>query len=134
MTGFGQVHPLPGIWDSFHINTAVTLPIDVEAPAPPAPCAHGHPQALQCQPGPAASPGGPRSARCCSAWQAKLPITCSHGPEPTGPAQVAAAQLTAAGQRITRRALRQAGLQGSNADLGRIAQILKPRQRRLLLR
>jgi hypothetical protein len=31
MTGFGQVHPLPGIWDSFHLNTAVTLPIGVEA-------------------------------------------------------------------------------------------------------
>jgi hypothetical protein len=31
MTGFGVVHPLPGIWDSFSINTAVTLPIGVEA-------------------------------------------------------------------------------------------------------
>jgi hypothetical protein len=31
MTGFGQVHPLPGIWGSFHLNTAVTLPIGVEA-------------------------------------------------------------------------------------------------------
>ncbi len=31
MTGFGQVHPLPGIWDSFHVNTAVTLPVGVEA-------------------------------------------------------------------------------------------------------
>jgi hypothetical protein len=31
MAGFGQVHPLPGIWDSFHLNTAVTLPIGVEA-------------------------------------------------------------------------------------------------------
>jgi hypothetical protein len=30
MTGFGQVHPLPGIRDSLHINTAVTLPIGVE--------------------------------------------------------------------------------------------------------
>jgi hypothetical protein len=31
MTGFGLVHPLPGIWDSLHIDTAVTLPIGVEA-------------------------------------------------------------------------------------------------------
>ena len=31
MTGFGQVHPLPGIWSSLHLNTAVTLPIGVEA-------------------------------------------------------------------------------------------------------
>jgi hypothetical protein len=31
MTGFGQVHPLPGIWNSFHLDTAVTLPVGVEA-------------------------------------------------------------------------------------------------------
>lgn len=31
MTGFGKVHPLPGIWDSATINTAITLPIGVEA-------------------------------------------------------------------------------------------------------
>ena len=31
MTGFGQIHPLPGIWDSLHLNTAGTLPIGVEA-------------------------------------------------------------------------------------------------------
>jgi hypothetical protein len=31
MTGFGQMHPLPGIWNSFHLNTAVTLPVGVEA-------------------------------------------------------------------------------------------------------
>ncbi len=31
MTGFGQVHPLPGLWGSFHLNTAVTLPVGVEA-------------------------------------------------------------------------------------------------------
>ncbi|MGW1059298.1 ABC transporter permease [Micromonospora rubida] len=30
LTGFGQVHPLPGIWDSFSINSAITLPIGVE--------------------------------------------------------------------------------------------------------
>jgi hypothetical protein len=31
MTGFGKVNLLPGIWDSLQINTAVTLPVGVEA-------------------------------------------------------------------------------------------------------
>jgi hypothetical protein len=31
MTGFGQVHPLPELWASFHLNTAITLPVGVEA-------------------------------------------------------------------------------------------------------
>jgi hypothetical protein len=31
MTGFGKVHPLPGIADGFSLNTAITLPIGVEA-------------------------------------------------------------------------------------------------------
>jgi len=31
LAGFGIVHPLPGIWDSFRINTAITLPVGVEA-------------------------------------------------------------------------------------------------------
>jgi len=31
MTGFGEIHPFPGIWDSVHLDTAVTLPIGVEA-------------------------------------------------------------------------------------------------------
>jgi hypothetical protein len=31
MTGFGQVYPLPGIVDSLHLDTAVTLPVGVEA-------------------------------------------------------------------------------------------------------
>lgn len=30
LTGFGAVHPLPGIADSFTINSAITLPIGVE--------------------------------------------------------------------------------------------------------
>jgi hypothetical protein len=30
-TGFGLVRPLPGIWDSLHLDTAVTLPVGVEA-------------------------------------------------------------------------------------------------------
>jgi len=31
MTGFGVVKPLPGIWDGLTVNTAITLPIGVEA-------------------------------------------------------------------------------------------------------
>jgi hypothetical protein len=31
MTGFGEIRPLPGIWNSLQVNTAVTLPIGVEA-------------------------------------------------------------------------------------------------------
>lgn len=31
MCGFGPVHPLPGIADSFQINTAITLPVGIEA-------------------------------------------------------------------------------------------------------
>ena len=31
MTGFGEVRPLPGIWGALHLNTAVTLPVGVEA-------------------------------------------------------------------------------------------------------
>ncbi|WP_227982702.1 hypothetical protein [Nocardia spumae] len=31
LTGFGPVRPLPGIWDQFTINTAITLPIGMEA-------------------------------------------------------------------------------------------------------
>src|SRR5580700_6406600 len=29
-TGFGQVTPLPGIWPSLHLDTAITLPVGVE--------------------------------------------------------------------------------------------------------
>ena len=31
LCGFGMVHPLPGIADGFQINTAITLPVGVEA-------------------------------------------------------------------------------------------------------
>jgi hypothetical protein len=31
MTGFGQVHPVPGLWPALHLNTAITLPVGVEA-------------------------------------------------------------------------------------------------------
>lgn len=31
LAGFGMIQPLPGVWDDLHINTAVVLPISVEA-------------------------------------------------------------------------------------------------------
>lgn len=31
LCGFGIIHPLPGIWDNLKLNTAITLPIGVEA-------------------------------------------------------------------------------------------------------
>jgi hypothetical protein len=31
MCGFGVIHPLPGIWDGLQVNTAITLPVGVEA-------------------------------------------------------------------------------------------------------
>lgn len=31
LCGFGVIHPLPGIWDSLKLNTAITLPVGVEA-------------------------------------------------------------------------------------------------------
>ena len=31
LCGFGVIHPLPGIWDGARLNTAITLPIGVEA-------------------------------------------------------------------------------------------------------
>jgi len=31
MCGFGVIHPLPGIWDGLRLNTAITLPVGVEA-------------------------------------------------------------------------------------------------------
>jgi hypothetical protein len=30
-TGFGLVSPLPGIWPTLHLDTAITLPVGVEA-------------------------------------------------------------------------------------------------------
>jgi hypothetical protein len=31
LCGFGVVHPFPGIWDGFQLNTAITLPVGVES-------------------------------------------------------------------------------------------------------
>ncbi len=39
-TGFGRVSPLPGIWPSLHPDSAITLPVGVEAYAAYAPRAY----------------------------------------------------------------------------------------------
>lgn len=31
LCGFGPIHPLPGIADGFHLNTAITLPVGIES-------------------------------------------------------------------------------------------------------
>ena len=56
-TGFGMVQPLPGLVDSLRINTAIVLPIGIEAYGA-MPCAPGCPQ-RRCPRGPAATPAGP---------------------------------------------------------------------------
>jgi hypothetical protein len=46
-------------------------------------------------------------------------------PDRLAEAQALAARLTAAGQRVSRRSLRRAGLRGSNAELGAVALIVR---------
>jgi hypothetical protein len=196
MTGFGQVRPLPGIWDSLHLNTAVTLPVGVEAYAAYALrawlSAAGAVSArtrrfarwsatgslllgmagqityhLLAQARAAHAPWGITTAVSClpvlvlgmgaalahmlraDAHSIDLPGQAGSrsphhasdrpGSSGTGPdqaaaaalrdrlaeAQLTAAQLCAAGQRISRRTLRAAGLHGSNADLGTLAHALR---------
>ena len=197
MTGFGQVHPLPGLWDSLHVNTAVTLPVGVEAYAAYALRAWLSASAavsfrtrrfarwsaigslllgmagqvayhLLAQVGTVHAPWGITTAVSClpvlvlgmGAALAHLLLADMHGTNEldearsSGPDQVAvrldhgtrqaqtagtiwqdrlaeaeiiAERLTAAGQRVSRRALRAAGLHGSNADLGALARIAKSR-------
>ena len=198
MTGFGQVHPLPGLWDSLHVNTAVTLPVGVEAYAAYALSAWLSASAavsfrtrrfarwsaigslllgmagqvayhLLAQVGTVHAPWGITTAVSClpvlvlgmGAALAHLLRADMHGTkEPgqarsSGPDQVVvrpdhrgtrqdqtggtiwqdrlaeaemmAERLTAAGQRVSRRTLRAAGLHGSNADLGAFARIAKSR-------
>lgn len=57
LTGFGVVHPFPGIWDHARINTAITLPIGVETYAA---------YALRAW----LIPGTPRAARRFAKWSA----------------------------------------------------------------
>ena len=195
MTGFGLVHPLPGIWNSFHLDTAVTLPVGVEAYA-----AYALRAWLSAS---AAVSARTRRFACWSAigsfllgmagqvayhllaqaqarhapWGITTAVSClpvlvlgmgaalahllradAHGMEQPGqvwsagpdqardhadhgnaggdraagmirPDRLAeacalGARLTAAGQRVSRRSLRGAGLHGSNAELGAVARIV----------
>lgn len=186
MTGFGQVHPLPGIWDSLRIDTAVTLPVGVEAYAVYALRAWlarsrqvsrrtrrfaGWSAAgslllgmagqvayhLLAQAGATRAPWGITTAVSClpvlvlgmgAALAHLLRADASAGgqaepiPEPPegsragglhsvagrlAEAEAAAQQLATAGQGISRRALRRAGLHGSNADLGALAAMIRAR-------
>ena len=191
LTGFGEVHPLPGLWDSLHLDTAVTLPVGVEAYAAYALRAWLSGSALslrthrfarwsaigslalgmagqvayhlltqahathapwaittavaclpvlvlgmgaalahmlhadagaqhQSRDEPAATQGlaGNREDQ---AARAQYRATTVIRPEQLAAARAVARQLTASGQRVSRRSLRAAGLRGSNADLGVLA-------------
>jgi len=196
LTGFGDVHPLPGIWDSMHLDTAVTLPVGVEAYAAyalrawlsasaavsartrrfarwsvvgslllgmagqvayhllaQAHAVHapwGITTAVSClpvlvlgmgaalahllradaqeaeRPALAGSPGPDqatdRADRDCVDRDRVAGIT---RPDRLAEARALAARLTAAGQSVSRRSLRRAGLHGSNAELGAVALIVR---------
>jgi hypothetical protein len=192
LTGFGQVHPLPGIWPAFRIDTAITLPIGVEAYAAYALhawlTANHHLTArtrgfarrsaigslllgmagqityhLLTQAHATHAPWPITTAVSClpvlilgmGAALAQLIRADTHRSafngqaEPPGPdqptdhedhgrtgtpirpdrladAKATAARLNAAGQHISRRALRSAGLRGSNAELGALAHLTRP--------
>ena len=73
LCGFGPVHLLPGI-SRLTINTAITLPVGVEAYGAYALGAWLAPAGSRLRP--ARSPAGPRSAPWCSAWPGQSSITC----------------------------------------------------------
>jgi hypothetical protein len=196
MTGFGQVHPLPGIWGSFHLDTAVTLPVGVEAYAAYALRAWLSASAavsdrtrrfarwsaigslllgmagqvayhLLAQARVAHAPWGITTAVSCLpvlvlgmgaalahllradahrtdlAGQAgsprpdQAPDRGDHNdtgqdhaartiqPDRLAEAEAAAALLSAAGKRVSRRTLRTVGVRGSNADLGTLARVVR---------
>ena len=191
MTGFGQVYPLPGILDSLHLDTAVALPVGVEAYAAYALRAWLSASTvvsartrrfarrsaigslilgmagqvayhLLTQAGASHAPWGITTAVSClpvlvlgmGAALAHLLRADEHSqrqpahaePElaadrncPCGDhaaaairpdrmieAEAAAALLSTAGKRVSRRTLRTAGIHGSNADLGTLARTVKP--------
>ena len=72
------------------------------------------------------STGEPRSAPSANGERDQDLLRPDHrarviDPEQLGQARAVAAQLAAAGRRVSRRSLRAAGLRGSNADLGALA-------------
>ena len=195
LTGFGQVHPLPGIWDSLHLDTAVTLPVGVEAYAAYALRAWLSPSTalspttrrfarrsaisslvlgmagqvayhLLTQAHSRHAPWGITTVSCLPVLVLGMGAALAHmiradacNPDqrdqttPPSPGQAAdhhdhraaravraagtihpdkiaaatttAARLAAAGHQISRRSLRSAGLHGSNADLGMLAQLTR---------
>lgn len=185
MTGFGVVHPLPGIWDALRINTAVTLPIGTEAYAAyalRALLARSHQVSrrtrafagasvaaslllgmagqvayhLMAEKGITHAPWQITTVVSCLpvlvlgmgaalAHMLRADITCAAGADPAAPgtctardqlaglaaraaeAEVIARRLVAAGQAISRRSLRRAGLRGSNSELGALAAVVRER-------
>ncbi len=195
LTGFGQVRPLPGIWNSLHLNTAITLPVGVEAYAAYALRAwltastavsdrtrrfarrSATGSLLLGMAGQAAYHLLAQNHITRAPWAVTTAVSClpvlilgmgaalahllhadTHtttpadhtGPGVPGPApdhanrrpdharppalasrlaeaQTAAAELAAAGQHVSRRALRTAGLHGSNADLGAPSRMITSR-------
>jgi hypothetical protein len=194
LTGFGQVHPLPGLWPGFRIDTAITLPVGVEAYAAYALhawlTANTHVSArtrcfarqsaigslllgmagqiayhLLAQAHATRAPWPITTAVSClpvlvlgmGAALAQLIHADTHHPTPPGHAQTSsdqpthkdrtnpgwdrmgatirpdrladakatAARLHGAGQRVSRRTLRSAGLRGSNAELGTLAHLTR---------
>jgi hypothetical protein len=191
LTGFGQVHPLPGLWPGLRLDTAITLPVGVEAYAAYAlhACLTAHNQVsartrgsarrsaigslllgmagqiayhLLTQAHATRAPWPITTAVSClpvlilgmGAALAQLIHTDTHqpginpradpgpdqtagraNPEPVGAtiradrladARATATRLHAAGQPISRRTLRSAGLRGSNAELGTLAHLTRP--------
>jgi hypothetical protein len=72
LTGFGVVHPLPGIADHVALNTAITLPVGWRR-TPRTPCTCGCPATSR--PSRRGSHGGRRSARWRWARPGRSPIT-----------------------------------------------------------
>ena len=184
MTGFGIVHPLPGIATSFRLNTAITLPIGVEAYAAYALRAWLSPSRvttlrtrrfarqsalgsltlgmagqiayhLLSQADTTRAPWPVTTAVACLPVlvlgmgaalahllhaDASQPASTTQTPatphastsqdrspdrQRLAQARTAAAELATAGQRISRRNLRAAGIKGSNAALGALASTLR---------
>src|SRR5260370_445934 len=127
-TGFGLVHPLPGLWSSLHLATTLTLPIGVEAYA-----AYALRAWLATEP--SISPrGGPSPPRKTSSpprppGPAAPPSPAKNlvpGPprQPDTQAVSIARELAAAGKPVSRRALRDGGVKGSNESLNALAHLL----------
>ena len=73
-TGFGLVSLLPGIWPSLHLDTAITLPVGVEAYAAYALRAWLAPDRRSVT-DPPVRPSGRRSSPSRSAWPGRSPTT-----------------------------------------------------------